>query len=252
MKSYPDRPYSVIGYLDATTAPIRRRGVVAFAARRAKELGAGAIIVAGEGQEYAGSISIANAFTSGNVYASGFNATTFGTAVSRPLLFGNGILNPKSATSPNSQSPMGDLPPSGDICRRPMAHPLLRGRRTKSPYECRFHFQPRVRSVIRAKDRKARPIAQSADPSEDRERNEPNQSGCRLFRRWNADDSEPESIRSGCSLRRQFCCDGRWYWCYFSGHRFSCRRLSLLEILRRTFCCVLPPDFRGHFISRSK
>jgi hypothetical protein len=42
---YPPRPYNVIGYLDATTAPIRHRGVVAFAARRAKELGADAIIV---------------------------------------------------------------------------------------------------------------------------------------------------------------------------------------------------------------
>ena len=42
---YPPRAYNVIGYLDTTTAPIRHRGVVAFAARRAKELGADAIIV---------------------------------------------------------------------------------------------------------------------------------------------------------------------------------------------------------------
>src|SRR5215469_3889432 len=39
---YPNRPYNVIGYLDATTAPIRRSGVVAFGARRAQELGADA------------------------------------------------------------------------------------------------------------------------------------------------------------------------------------------------------------------
>jgi len=51
---------------------------------------------------------------------------------------------------------------------------MLRGRQNKkSPYECRFHFQPRVRSVIRAKDRNTRSIAQLTDPSEDRERNEP-------------------------------------------------------------------------------
>jgi hypothetical protein len=50
---YPSRPYNVIGYLDATTAPIRRFGVVSFAARRAKELGADAIIVLGKGTEYA-------------------------------------------------------------------------------------------------------------------------------------------------------------------------------------------------------
>ena len=44
---YPARPYIVLGYLDATTAPIRQRGVVEFAARRAKEIGGDAIIVMG-------------------------------------------------------------------------------------------------------------------------------------------------------------------------------------------------------------
>src|SRR5271166_5072180 len=40
IQSYPDRPYTVLGYLDATTAPIRNwvGGPVAFAAQRAKEL----------------------------------------------------------------------------------------------------------------------------------------------------------------------------------------------------------------------
>jgi len=74
--------------LDATTAPIRRRGVVAFAAQRAKELGANAIIVLEEGQEYAGSISTGSAFTTGNFYPGGFNATTIGTGVSGPLFRG--------------------------------------------------------------------------------------------------------------------------------------------------------------------
>jgi hypothetical protein len=76
----PDRPYAVLGYLDATTAPIRRRGAVSFAARRAKEFGADAIIVMEQGQEYAGS-----AFTSGNLYNNGFTA---GTGFSAPLFFG--------------------------------------------------------------------------------------------------------------------------------------------------------------------
>jgi hypothetical protein len=80
--------YNVIGYLDATTAPIRRRGVVAFAAQRAKELGADAIIVLQEGEEYAGSISTGNAFTTGNFYPGGFNATTTATGVSGPLFRG--------------------------------------------------------------------------------------------------------------------------------------------------------------------
>jgi hypothetical protein len=88
MHSYPDRPYNVIGYLDATTAPIRRRGVVSFAARRAKELGADAIIVLSQGSEFAGTLTTGNAFTSGNFYAGGFNATTTGTRVSVPLMLG--------------------------------------------------------------------------------------------------------------------------------------------------------------------
>jgi hypothetical protein len=86
--SYPDRPYNVIGYLDATTAPIRRRGVIGFAARRAKELGADAIVVLSQGSEYAGTVSTGNAFTSGNFYPGGFNATTTGSRVSVPLMLG--------------------------------------------------------------------------------------------------------------------------------------------------------------------
>jgi hypothetical protein len=86
--SYPDKPYNVIGYLDATTAPIRQRGVVGFAARRAKELGADAIIVLAEGSEYAGTLTTGNAITSGNFYSAGFNATTTGTRVSVPLMLG--------------------------------------------------------------------------------------------------------------------------------------------------------------------
>ena len=85
---YPPRAYNVIGYLDTTTAPIRHRGVVAFAARRAKELGADAIIVLSHGTEYAGTISSGSAFTSGQFYGNGFNATTTGTGFSAPLVFG--------------------------------------------------------------------------------------------------------------------------------------------------------------------
>ena len=85
---YPPRPYNVIGYLEATTAPIRHRGVVSFAARRAKELGADAVIVLSHGTEYAGTISTASAFTSGKFYGNGFNATSTGTGFSAPLVFG--------------------------------------------------------------------------------------------------------------------------------------------------------------------
>jgi hypothetical protein len=42
--SFPPRPYVVLGFLEAKTAPIRRHTRFSFAARRAKELGADAII----------------------------------------------------------------------------------------------------------------------------------------------------------------------------------------------------------------
>ena len=66
----------------------RHRGVVAFAVRSAKELGADATIVLSHGTEYAGTISTGSAFTSGQFYGSGFNATTTGTSFSRSLVFG--------------------------------------------------------------------------------------------------------------------------------------------------------------------
>src|SRR6266567_411028 len=50
----PARAYTVIGYLDAATAPIRRRGVISFSARRAKEMGGDAIVVLSKGSEYVG------------------------------------------------------------------------------------------------------------------------------------------------------------------------------------------------------
>ena len=61
---------------------------MAFAARRAKELGADAIIVTQQRKEYAGSISSGSAYTSGFLYNRGFTATTTGTAFSAPLFLG--------------------------------------------------------------------------------------------------------------------------------------------------------------------
>jgi hypothetical protein len=52
----PDHPYDVLGYLNAETAPARsRRGmIIAFIARRAKEVGGNGLIVLGTGREYTG------------------------------------------------------------------------------------------------------------------------------------------------------------------------------------------------------
>jgi hypothetical protein len=86
--SWPSHPYIILGYLDARTAPIRRRGVLAFAARRAKKLGADAIIVMQQGQELAGTFSNDSAITSRNVYKHRFTVTTTGTGYSAPLVLG--------------------------------------------------------------------------------------------------------------------------------------------------------------------
>jgi hypothetical protein len=59
--SFPPRPYFVLGYLEAKTAPIRRHTRFSFAARRAKELGADAIIALnkdGENRELAGTFGV--------------------------------------------------------------------------------------------------------------------------------------------------------------------------------------------------
>src|SRR5437899_9783942 len=84
----PNRPYDVLGYLNAETAPVRsRRGaVVAFMARRAQELGGNGLIVLGTNREYIGSVSSTS--VTGNVYGQGFTATGFGT--STPLFGGKG------------------------------------------------------------------------------------------------------------------------------------------------------------------
>jgi hypothetical protein len=114
------------------------------------------------------------------------------------------------------------------------SHPVMAGlkRRTKkSPHECHFHFQPWVRPSIRVEDRNTRPIVLPTNPSEDRDGNELNQPGYRLFRLRNADHSEPASGRPEWSFRRQFLCHGRRHQRDFSGHGFFCRCLSLWQIL---------------------
>ena len=84
----PNRPYIVLGYLNAETAPVRsRRGaVIAFMARRAQEMGGNGLIVLGTSKEYGGSIS--NSSVTGSVYGGGFNATGFATTT--PLFRGKG------------------------------------------------------------------------------------------------------------------------------------------------------------------
>jgi hypothetical protein len=84
----PSRPYDVLGYLNAETAPVRsRRGaVIAFMARRAQELGGNGLIVLGTSRQYTGSVSTGS--VTGNVYGQGFTATSFGT--STPMFGGNG------------------------------------------------------------------------------------------------------------------------------------------------------------------
>lgn len=53
---YPPKPYVVLGIIETTTAPIRRKQAVSFAARRGQEMGADALLVLEEGKEYVGTI----------------------------------------------------------------------------------------------------------------------------------------------------------------------------------------------------
>jgi hypothetical protein len=79
VRSYPNRPYNVIGYLEATTTRI----AVTYAAQRAKKLGADAMTVFEEG--YAGSISTGGTFTTGSFYPGGFSANTAGVSSTMAL-----------------------------------------------------------------------------------------------------------------------------------------------------------------------
>lgn len=85
-RSNPDRPYKVLGYISARTAPVRRHAIVAFMARRARELGGDALILTGSGSTYAGSIQT----TSVNVFATGNTATATGLSTTAPLYGGKG------------------------------------------------------------------------------------------------------------------------------------------------------------------
>ena len=84
----PNRPYDVLGYLNAETAPVRgRRGaVIAFMARRAQELSGNGLIVLGTNRQYVGSVSSSS--VSGNVYGQAFTATGSGTTT--PMFGGQG------------------------------------------------------------------------------------------------------------------------------------------------------------------
>lgn len=97
----PPKPYRVLGYLSATTAPIRAAGTVEFMARRAGEMGGNGLILISKGSRYAGSYTSANATATGygnSVYASG-------SSISTPLYWGTGtavVIRFAEGTSPSS------------------------------------------------------------------------------------------------------------------------------------------------------
>lgn len=90
----PPRRCTVLGYVDATTAPsgiIDRGDGVEEAARRAKEIGGDAIIVQSRSRQYAGTISSGGAFTS-----SSYNGNFYGTAMGGSVygdIYGSGHAN---------------------------------------------------------------------------------------------------------------------------------------------------------------
>jgi hypothetical protein len=72
------RPYRVLGYLEATTAPVRRRDTINFSARRAKEMGGDAIIVLSEGSQYVGTYSSGSATGYGTYTGQQIGNTVYG------------------------------------------------------------------------------------------------------------------------------------------------------------------------------
>ena len=73
---WPPRPYTVLGFMDATGS---RHGVMDLAATKAKELGADAIVVMSRGTVYAGSTG----GVAGNVYAGSFYGSSHSHAIYR-------------------------------------------------------------------------------------------------------------------------------------------------------------------------
>jgi hypothetical protein len=87
----PHRPYTILGYLDATTAPVRRAGVVKYAAAKAKELGGDAIIVVEQGSEYRGSFQSGSAYTDGTYTANRMGNTVYGDINTKTSYSGSSI-----------------------------------------------------------------------------------------------------------------------------------------------------------------
>jgi hypothetical protein len=84
----PDRPYRVLGYLTADTAPVRRfaGGVASFMARRAQELGGDALILLDKHSEYSGTFNTFSA--TGTTW--GNTTTVTGTGNSFAMFRGKG------------------------------------------------------------------------------------------------------------------------------------------------------------------
>jgi hypothetical protein len=82
----PPRPYRVLGYLSATTAPIRAAGTVEFMARRAREMGGNGLILISKGSQYAGT------YTSGSASAVAYGNSAYasGSSISTPVYWGTG------------------------------------------------------------------------------------------------------------------------------------------------------------------
>ena len=87
----PHRPYTILGYLDATTAPVRRAGAVKYAAAKAKEFGGDAIIVVEQGSEYRGSFQSGSAKTDGTYTANRMGNTVYGDIDTKTSYSGSSI-----------------------------------------------------------------------------------------------------------------------------------------------------------------
>ena len=103
-----------------------------------------------------------------------------------------------------------------------------------SNYGHHRQFQPQARPSIRFESANDRLVAQRTSAAEDRDSNEPSQSGSRLLGLCDADHHQPASGRAERSLWRQFRCDSWRNRRFLGGYGFPCRRLSPSEVLRQT------------------
>ena len=113
-RGFPERSYEVIGYLECEVAPIRKPGLINFAAEEAKKRGAEAVVVVEQGQRYVGQVGGGEANTTFNQNTAQTSFSTHstplfsGTAKVLLVKFRDGV--PASVSQTRNGQPSDDQP----------------------------------------------------------------------------------------------------------------------------------------------